>query len=323
MVRKAGFLIILVLWIDGFGAVSFGGSSEFRISEDVAVITELPLPAVEITDWDIAVQTDLPNNRLKVQASGTFQNKGSTPVKNLDFDLLGAEEYYGVEVEIAKIAWLMGDQEMELKFKRFMENEPKDPTQARTYDFPEVTRVFLSPPLVKGSKCRLVFDYTITCVDIKKRHHYNLIWESEEGLKETCLMSDFSWYPHLMPIDSQVKREMEPPWHQRNFFPREQRSTWRVTLTHPAGLEGVVIDGKLEKTRHVGEQVVSQWRSIVGVRPQIFIGPAERIETRSELVADLDPRQKVLWRIDVQIDGSDLGQNQHRARRHGRDPLAL
>jgi len=278
-------MIVFGLLVGVSSSVCLSALSEHKMSEEVAVVTELPPPAVEITDWDIALQTDLPNNRLKIQASCTVQNKGNAPVDSLDFDLLGAEEFYGVEVEIEKISRLIGEKDTELNSKRFMEHDPKDPSQARTKDYPEVTRVFLSPTLTKGGKRRLVFDYTITCVDIKKRHHYNLIWEPEEGRKETCLMEDFSWYPRLLPIGSHEQREMEPPWRGRNFFARGPRAAWRVTLTHPAGLEGMVIEGRLEKTRHVGEQMVSQWRSIVGSAPQLFIGPAERIEKKGEGVS--------------------------------------
>ena len=285
MRRLVMFIVVFGLLAGVSSSVCLSAPSEHKISEEVAVVTELPPPAVEITDWDIALQTDFPNNRLKIQASCTVRNKGNAPVDRLDFDLLGAEEFYGVEVEIAKIARLIGAKDAELKSRRFMEHVPKDPSQARTHDYPEVTRVFLSPILTEGGKCRLVFDYAITCVDVKKRRHYNLIWEPEEGMKETCLMADFSWYPRLMAAGPEERREMEPPWRRRNFFARGSRAAWRVTLTHPAGLEGVVIEGKLEKIRHVGEQMVSQWRSIVGSGPQLFIGPAERIEKKGEGVS--------------------------------------
>ena len=280
MRRLVMLMVVFGLLFGVSSSVCLSAPSEYKISDEVAVVTELPPPAVEITDWDISLQTDLPNNRLRIQASCTVQNKGSAPVDRLDFDLLGAEEFYGVEVEITKIALLIGEKDTELKSKRFIEHDPKDPSQARTHDYPEVTRVFLSPTLTNGGECRLVFDYEITCVNIKKRRHYNLIWESEEGRKETCLMSDFSWYPRLLPTGSQEQREMKPPWHQRNFFSRGPRSAWRVTLTHPVGLEGVVIEGRLEKIQHMGKQMVSQWRSIVVSAPQLFIGPADRIEKK-------------------------------------------
>ena len=282
MRRQVLLMNVFGLLVGVSSSVCRSAPSEHKTSEEVAVVMELPPPDVEITDWDIALQTDMPNNRLRIQASCTIQNKGSAPVDRLDFDLLGAEEFYGVEVEIGKIAWLIGEKDTKLKSKRFMEHEPKDPSQARTQDYPEVTRVFLSPTLMKGGECRLVFDYAITCVDIKERRHYNLIWEPEEGMKETCLMSDFSWYPRLLSTGSQEQREMKPPWRQRNFFSRGPRSAWRVTLTHPIGLEGLVIEGRLEKTQQVGEQMVSQWRSIIGSSPQLFIGPAERIEKKGE-----------------------------------------
>ena len=280
MRRLVMLMVVFGLLFGVSSSVCLNAPSEYKISDEVAVVTELSPPAVEITDWDISLQTDLPNNRLRVQASCTVQNKGSAPVDRLDFDLLGAEEFYGVEVEITKIALLIGEKDTELKSKRFIEHDPKDPSQARTHDYPEVTRVFLSPTLTNGGECRLVFDYEITCVNIKKRRHYNLIWEPEEGRKETCLMSDFSWYPRLLPTGSQEQREMKPPWHQRNFFSRGPRSAWRVTLTHPVGLEGVVIEGRLEKIQHMGKQMVSQWRSIVVSAPQLFIGPADRIEKK-------------------------------------------
>jgi hypothetical protein len=280
MRRLVMLMIVFDILVCASSSVCLSAPSEHKISEQVAVVTELPSPAVEITDWDIALQTDLPNNRLNIRAICSVKNKDSAPLDTLDFDLLGAEEYYGVEVEITKIAWLIGNQDTELKFKRFMEHVPKEPSQARTHDYPEVTRVSLSPSLMKGGECRLVFDYAITCVDIKKRRHYNLIWEPEEGRKETCLMTDFSWYPRLLPTGSTNQRDMEPPWRQRNFFARGPRSTWRVTLTHPAELEGLVIEGRQEKIQHVGDHIVSQWKAIIGSAPQLFIGPAERYEKK-------------------------------------------
>ncbi len=283
MIRKAGTLIIIFGLSGGiFSSVCLGIASEEKISEQVAVVTELPLAAVEITYWDIALQTDLPDNRLKIKASCALQNKGKTPMDRLDFDLLGAEKFYGVEVEIASIVRLIGGEGVAVKFNRFMVEEPKDPSQARTHEYPEVTRVFLSPAVGEGEECRLVFDYTITCVDIKKRRHYNLIWEREEGMKETCLISDFSWYPRLLTPDFQKEKEMDPPWRGRKFFSRGSRRTWRVTLTHPVGLEDMVIEGRLENTERVGEQIVSQWSSIVGAGPQLFIGPAQRVEKKGE-----------------------------------------
>ena len=285
MRRLVMLMVVCGLLVVVSYSICISAPSEYETSEDVAVVTELPRPDVEITDWDIALQTDLPKNRLKIQASCTVRNRGDSPVDRLDFNLLGAEEFYGVEVEIAKIAWLIGEKETKLKSRRFMEHAPKNPSQARTQDYPEVTRVFLSPTLTSGGQCRFVFDYTITCVDVKKRRHYNLIWEPEEGKKETCLMADFSWYPRLLTTGSQERREMEPPWRQRNFFSRGPRSAWRVTLTHPVGLEGVVIEGRLEKSQHAGEQMVSQWRSIAGSAPQLFIGPAERIEKKGEVAS--------------------------------------
>jgi hypothetical protein len=109
MIRKAGTLIIIFGLSGGiFSSVCLGIASEEKISEQVAVVTKLPLAAVEITYWDIALQTDLPDNRLKIKASCALQNKGKTPMVRLDFDLLGAEKFYGVEVEIASIVRLIG-----------------------------------------------------------------------------------------------------------------------------------------------------------------------------------------------------------------------
>ena len=284
MIRKTGILIIILAFSVGiFLSVCLGAPSEHRISEEVAVLTELPL-AVEVTYWEISLQTDIANNQLKIKATCTIQNKGKVPVDSLDFDLLAREKFYGVDVEIAKIARLIGGKEEEVTFKRFLQQEPEDPSQAGTRQYPLVTRVFLSPALKEGGECRLVFEYTITCVDIEKRRHYNLIWEREEGMKEMCLISDFSWYPRLSAPDLQKQKEIEPAWWERNFFSRGSRRAWRVTLTHPVELEDMVIEGRLEKIERVGEQIVSQWRSIGGAGPQVFIGPAERIEKKGEQV---------------------------------------
>ncbi|MFB0552299.1 MAG: hypothetical protein ACETWQ_03195 [Phycisphaerae bacterium] len=250
-----------------------------KISEQVAVVTELPL-AVEVTYWDISLETDLPNNRLKLKAICTVRNNGSVPVESLDFDILAGERFYGVHVEIANIAKLTNDKEVKVSFKRFIEEPPEDPDLAGTHKYPLVTRVPLLPALKQGEECRLAFDYTVTCPDIAQRRHYNLIWEPKEGKKEICLISDFTWFPRLA-TDLQKWRELAG---DKNFFPRGSRPAWRATLTHPAELEGMVIEGKVEKTERAGEHTVSRWRSITGGRPQVFIGPAERVERKTEAV---------------------------------------
>ena len=269
------------------GGVSHPAGGE--ISEEVAVVTELPL-AVEITDWQIDLETDLANNRLKIEAVGTIRNNGDVPVERLDFDLLGAEQFYGVDVDIAQITGRIGGKEADVAFHRFMAQEPQDPSKARTHEYPEVTRVSLSPALRPGQEGRLVFDYTITCADMARRRHYNLIWEPEQGKKELCLISDFTWFPGLA---ADLRKWMELAG-DKNFFPRGSRPAWRITLTHPAALEGMVIEGKLEKTERAGERTVSQWRSITRGRPQLFIGPAERVERKAEgvTVVFLLPRDK-------------------------------
>ncbi len=277
MMRKAGTWIIrFSLSVGIISSVCLGVSLEEKISEQVAVVTELP-SAGDVTYWDISLQTDLPNNRLKVKATCTLRNTSDMRVDSLDFDILAREKFYGTEVEIAKIARLINGKEVDVTFKRFLEEEPDDPCQAGTLNYPFVTRVFLSPAVKEGEACQLMFNYTITCPDIKQRRHYNLIWEPEEGLKETCLISDFSWYPCLA---SDLQKWLE--LGKKKFFLRESKPAWRVTLTHPAELEGMVIDGKLQKTERVGSEMVSTWRSIVGGRPQVFVGPAERLEKKGE-----------------------------------------
>jgi hypothetical protein len=272
-------LMVVLGLLAGFSSsVCLSAPSEQRISERVAVVTELPL-AVDVIYWEISLQTDLASNRLKVKATCTLQNKGQVPVDNLDFDILAREKFYAVQVEIARIARLIGGKEVEAKFKRSMEQKPEDPSQAGTRKYPVVTRVSLSPVLKEGEECRLVFDYTITCLDITKKRNCNLIWELEQGKKETCLITDFAWFPKLT---ADVPKRLE--LGKKNFFLRWPKPAWQVTLTHPVGLEGMVIDGKLRKSERVGEQVISQWRSIIGGRPQVFIGPSERVEKKGEAV---------------------------------------
>ena len=89
MRRLVMLMVVFGLLFGVSSSVCLNAPSEYKISDEVAVVTELSPPAVEITDWDISLQTDLPNNRLRVQASCTVQNKGSAPVDRLDFDLLG------------------------------------------------------------------------------------------------------------------------------------------------------------------------------------------------------------------------------------------
>ena len=270
-------------------STTLGAPSDYKISEEVAVVTDVPL-AVDITTWEISLWTDLPNNRLKINATCTIRNNGEAPVDSLAFDLLGAEKFYGVEVEIAKVARLVDGKQVDVPFKRFMEQEPKDPCHARTFEYPEVTRVSLSPVLKKGGECQLVFDYTITCVDIKNEDlHYKLICEPQKGMKEACLIADFAWFPRLV-----ADLEKWSALVVKNFFPRWSKSAWRVTLTHPVGLEGMVIDGKPEKSEREGELIVTRWKSIAGGTPQVFVGPAERVERKGDgvTVIFLLPRGK-------------------------------
>jgi hypothetical protein len=252
-------------------------SGQAGISDEIAVVTGLPL-TVEILDWDISLQTDLPSDRLKIKAICTVRNKGQAPLDSLDFDLLAAEKFYGLHVEIAKIAGLSGTQETSLAFKRFAEQLPGDPDKTGTREYPLITRVPLPSPLQPGADCRLAFDYSLTCPDINKRFPYNPIWEPEEGKKEVCLIADYTWFPDLA---ADLQRRIQF-FSKKNFFLRGSKPAWQVTLTHPAELEGMVIDGKLEKTERAGKQTVSRWKSIVGGKPQVFIGPAERIEKKGE-----------------------------------------
>lgn len=167
------------------------GSSEEAISGQVAVVTGSP-STVEVTSWDLSLQADLPNNRLKIKARCAIQNRGNAPVERLDFDLMGAEDFYGVEVEVQKVTKLAGGREEAVDFRRFMEEQPPTPSQARTHAYPEITSLLLSPALKQAEECQFVLDYTITCLDITKRRHYNLIWEPEPARKEVCLIVDFA-----------------------------------------------------------------------------------------------------------------------------------
>ncbi len=245
------------------------------ISEEIAVVTGLP-STVEIADWDVALETDLPHDRFKVKATCTLRNNGGEPVDHLDFDLLAREKFYGVQVDIAGIARHTGDQQTAAPFQRFIEEPPQDPGEAGTRNYPLVTRVSLSPALQGHQECRLTFDYAVTCPDVGQKHHYNLIWEPQEGRKELCLISDFTWFPDL-GTDLQKRMLLSG---EKNFFARGSRPSWHVTLTHPAALEGMVIEGELEKSERAGARTVSRWRSITGGRPQLFVGPAERVERK-------------------------------------------
>jgi len=241
------------------------------------VVTGLPLTA-EILDWDIALQTDLANNRLAIQAACTIRNAGSAPVDRLDFDLLAAEKFYGLHVEIAKITGLVADRKVDLAFSRAADQPQNQGSEQGTHECPLVTRVTLPAALAPGENCRLAFDYTLTCTNITEKRHYNPIWEPEEGKKEVCLIADFTWFPDLAG-DMHKRIELAS---KKNFFLCGSKPAWRVTLTHPAQLEGMVIDGKLQKSTQAGSQAVSQWKSIVGGKPQIFIGPADRIERKGD-----------------------------------------
>lgn len=44
----------------------------------------------------------------------------------------------------------------------------------------------------------------------------------------------------------------------------------------------MIIDGKLQKAERLGGEILSEWKSIVGGSPQVYIGPAERVERKQD-----------------------------------------
>ncbi len=268
-------LVIMLLSVARVAAAPGDVSS----SDLVAVVTDLPQPVV-IDHYEITLRTELPQNALDLQAVCTLQNRSGRSLDQVDFDLLAAEQFYGAKVAVARVALLQDGKPVDCQFRHQSFERPTDPAQEGTREFPKIVRVTLPSPLPAAAECLVIFEYRITIPDPTKEMNYRLIAALPTGDKEACLLTDFSWIPRPA---SDLAEFLS--LSQRNFFPRFIGPTWQLIVTHPATLQSLVPDGRLEQTKRVDGNILARYTSVVRSLPQILIGPCERIEVPGRRVA--------------------------------------
>ncbi len=264
------------------------GQTDFSAQELIAATTDLP-ETVAVTHYDIALRTDLDQNRVRVETICTVRKQSREPLAQVDFDLLAAEQFYGAKVELQHV-WAIGEgPRVACRFRHASREKATAPGQEGTHEFPKLAQVVLPSALAASAECRLQFDYSITVLDPTKDMNYRLIAQVPDGNKEVCLMGDFTWIPRAAR-----KSAGKISLGDRNFFTKGTKPTWRLTLTHPAALESLVLDGRLESSERGKDVAVSRYRSVSGGHPQFLIGPGERAEVsgRSIPVVYLLPKGK-------------------------------
>ncbi|MCX6570610.1 MAG: M1 family aminopeptidase [Candidatus Aminicenantes bacterium] len=203
-------------------------------------------------------------------------------MEQIDFDLFARERYYGVKVNVAKIVGLVNGRDDPLAFARASLTTPADPALEGSDEFPKITRVSLSSPLKKGEAASLQFEYTITPVDSKRKDlPYRIIDEFSPGLKEICLITDFSWLPWITWTDYEKVQMLD----KSNFFTKMPRPAWRMVVRHPSSYQTLVVDGRLEKTIDSGNDTVSTWACRTGGMPQLLIGRSDKIVVKDGSVS--------------------------------------
>lgn len=240
--------------------------------ELVAPTIDLPEP-VAVTHYDIALRTELDQNRLHLETTCTVRNQGAQPLEQMDFDLLAEERTYGAKIEVDNVGLTAGSRRMACQFSHGSLEKVGAPEQEGTPEFPKLVQVKLPSPLAVSAECRLVFAYSVTVRDPAKDTDYRLIAQLPSGEKEVCLMDDFSWLPR--PFQ---RTAGDLALGERNFFTKGSKSAWRITVSHPAALESLVLDGRLEGTKKAKGITVSRYASVRSSRPQLLIGPCERVE---------------------------------------------
>jgi len=246
-------------------------------TREVVLITEVSESYV-ITEYDIALRTDMEKNRIIMKAGCKIYNQGDKPLQTLDFDLFAWEQKYAVTVEVITISRLLNGQLVPVSFTHQAIPRPDDLSQEGTNQYPRIIRVELDDPLGKGQEVWLQFDYIIQHVDPKKTDiHYRIIAELPNETKEICLITDFSWIPHVTWDYEKVSA-----LSVKNFFPKMSKPAWKISLDHPASHKSMVVDGKLEKEMKKGNRIISLWSSCTGGLPQLMIGDSDLIEIKDK-----------------------------------------
>jgi hypothetical protein len=247
-------------------------------SRGLAATTGLPL-TLSITDYDVSLRTDVESDTLFLRVVCAIRNQSPEPVGQIDFDLFSRERFYGVRVKVAAIAKLADGALSPLAFSHGPLVKPADPTLEGSDTFPKITRVSLAAPLRKGEETRLQFEYAITHVDSKKKDlPYRIIADLSNGLKEICLITDFSWLPWITWNEYEKIQILD----KSNFFIKMPRPTWRIAVRHPSSYQTLVVDGRLEKIEPAENDTISTWACRTGGMPQLMIGRSDKIEVKDE-----------------------------------------
>jgi hypothetical protein len=229
---------------------------------------------LEITSYDAFLSPDFASDALRCRVVCAIRNNGLLPVEQVDFDLFAREKFYGLEVQIADVSQLIEGQTVPQRFSHSAIPVPEDMALEGTEKAPKITRVTLSPVLEKGVEVKMQFDYTFRAIDATRKDlPYRIIAELPNGEKEICLLDDFTWLPRILTMDYEKRMEMS----RRNFFPKEPKPTWNVSITLPTGYEAVVLDGRFVEAEQRGEEMISRWESRVRGRPQVMIGNFDRV----------------------------------------------
>lgn len=249
-----------------------------EVAQDVAAITGLQ-ESLLITDYDILLRTDLEVNSLHLKVIGTLLNQSLDPIGQVDFDLFARENYYGVKIQIAQVERFVNGEFVSQKYSHGPLSKPSDPSTEGSDKHPKITRVVLTPPLKPNEKTQLRFEYTITHTDPKQESlPYRIIAWLPNGSKEVCLLDDFSWIPRVTWKDYDKIQELD----NSNFFLKNPRPTWKMSIQCPSAYEAMVVDGRLEKTEKEGQETITQWKWRTGGFPQVFLGQSDKIEVKGK-----------------------------------------
>lgn len=236
-----------------------------------------------ILAYDLAITCDPDRSRLEIAAGCAIRNQGFDPVRVLTFDLLAREEFYGVKVDVRRIAAVSASGPPRLlEFAHATREKPGHPASGGTAEAPKIIRVHLAESLMPGREIKLEFGYSITAVDADNTElPYRLIAKLPNGRKEVCLIADFSWYPRLHD-DSGLATELAG---RRNFFVRQTKPSWTLRVSHPAGYEALALDGQFISSRDSGASNETEWRSVIDGACQVFIGWSDRIAIDGDHIA--------------------------------------
>jgi hypothetical protein len=245
---------------------------------ELAMVMDLAPSPLAISFYDVALRMRPDRTALDLTVVCTLENRGTTDAAEAVLDLLARERFYGMRVAIAGARREVGGGWRVQSCGRAANPTPLAPANEGTAKAPLETRVSLSPPLPAGSSTRLALEYSLTHDDPKREDlPYRIVAALPNGRAEVALITDYTWLPRLAG-DSERERELSA----RNFFSRQLPPHWRMAVTAPAGVEAVVLDGRLESSETTERGTRSSWRSRVPGWPQVVLGDFDRVEVRAE-----------------------------------------